>query len=351
MNFSQYITCIPNSGHRIGHKLNDLITGFILAEWYGLEYIHSALPDKWESFFGFGEGEKLFTEVVKNNDISIISWSPLLGVQRFHSKQYFLLDYLETLETKGRRFLKKIPVSKIRQWRKPYWDGVPFEVIEHFFLNNQYQQNDMIYCFHKAVRVMLYQVHTWGKEGKIDSNIYHNVIQNLRNKYHTKPHYAKKSYFEPEVYNIAIHIRRDDATINNNRFLSLDFYQNIFRQIQEVFKYENYEFHIYSSGKTKEMNQIRETFSQLTKQVKFHLNESAMEAIHHMAIADILVTGHSSFSDWAGFLSHNVKLYHPHFHMFNLDETEWIKVDDQGNFNQDCFQDRLENLINSKLLN
>jgi len=350
MNSHQYITAIPNSGYRIGHKLNDLVTGFILSEWYGLEYLHSPLPDpNWENFFGFGEGEKSFMEVAKNNNISIVSWSPLLGVNHFNSQQYYLLSYIEKVETKGRKFLKKIPIEQIKTWRQPYWNGAYYEAVENFFKKNKHKQNDTIYCLQKAVRVMLYQIHTWGKEGKIDQKIYHNVIQKLRRKYYAKQHYYKRSYFETDIYNIAMHIRRDDATIDNGRFLPLEFYYQAFKRIQETLKHENYEFHIYSSGTVEDMLQIKEVFSQFTKQIKFHLNEPAMEAIHHMVLADVLVTGHSSFSDWAGFLCPNIKLYHPHFHMFNLDEEEWVVLNDDGTFNQDYLLDRLQKKDRSKV--
>ena len=67
-----------------------------------------------------------------------------------------------------------------------------------------------------------------------------------------------------------------------------------------------------------------------------------MEDIHHMIVADILVTSHSSFSDWAGFLSKNIKLYHPHFHMMDLDEKEWVVVDDEGIFDRDVLRMMLQ---------
>ncbi len=85
-----------------------------------------------------------------------------------------------------------MPFKKINQWRKPYWDGVPFEYIEKVFQSSKAHDEQLIYCLQKAVRVMLYQVHIWGKKGKIDLHIYHNVVKKLRQKYH-------------KVYQIFIH--------------------------------------------------------------------------------------------------------------------------------------------------
>lgn len=335
----KYVTATPNSGYRIGHLLNDLMAGFILAEWHGIKYLHSPLPKKWEDFFGFGDGEELFADVLhkKRKNISIISCSPLLGIRHFSPKTLFLFKYISYLEYWLRTFFARVPISRIRKlrnpsWGRPCWEGAPWEYFEKVFADLEEDNREVIYCFQKAVRVMLYQVNIWGKEGRIDDQIYHNVIRKLREKYYKKDHPYKKCYFNPKFVNIAIHIRREDASIENQRLLPMSFYINIINQLTKALEGYEYEFHIYSYGSNREMNEIVESFRDLSKRVKFHLNKPAMEDIHHMIVSDILVTGHSSFSDWAGFLSKNIKLYHPHFHMIDLDKKEWIIVDDEGRF-------------------
>lgn len=336
VNLHQYVTTLPNSGHRIGHKLDDLITGFILAEWYSLKYLHSPLPDrKWESFFGFGDQEELFTDFYqREQSIPIISCSPLFGVRRLGPKSRYLFEQIPEIEYRFRRLQKRVPIEWIREWREPYWDGAPLEYIENIFAASDNNKHEVIYCFQKAFRVMPYQIHRWGKEGKVDPNIYYNVLKKLRTKYHSKKHPEKKSYFDSDSINIAVHVRRDDASVENGRFLPLKFYEGVIQQLDQIFKNDAHEFHIYSSGSDHDMAELINTFKGMSSRIKFHLNESAMEAVHHMVIADVLVVGHSSFSHWSGFLSQNVKLYHPHFHMWDLDENEWIVVDDDGKFSE-----------------
>lgn len=330
-NAQKYVTLIPNSGFRIGHKLDDLISGFILAEWYGLQYLHSPLTDnRWEEFFGFGENEERFSEDFRK-EIAIISCSPILGIQRLNPKSRFLFKYIEQIEYRMRLFLKKFSIDYIRKWRRPYWDGAPLNYFEKVFKGVN-SNEEVVYCFQKGVRVMLYQIHIWGRQGRISPDIYWNVIRKLRDKYHSKSHPAKKCYFNPDVLNIAVHIRRDDASVENQRFLPLSFYTTVIQQLEKEFDQEPHEFHIYSSGAEAEMDELRNVLGKLSEGIKFHLNEPAMEAVHHMAVADILVVGQSSFSHWSGFLSENVKLYHPHFHMFDLNEDEWVTMESNGSF-------------------
>lgn len=353
---NKYVTSLPNSGYRIGHLLDDLIAGFILAEWYDLKYLHSPLPEKWEDFFGFGDDEELFADVLhkKHQTVSVISCSPLLGIRYFSPKTLFLLKYIPYLEYWLRTFFKRIPISQLKKFRNPSWgdptcEGAPWEYFEKVFADFKENDDAVIYCFQRAIRVMLYQVHSWGKEGKIDRNIYHNVIHKLRKKYYKKEHSYKKCYFNTDLINIAIHIRREDATVENQRFLPTAFYANIIKQLSRILEDREYEFHIYSYGSTQQMDEIIAIFQNLSKRVKFHLNQPAMQDIHHMIVSDILVTGHSSFSDWAGFLSQNIKLYHPHFHMIDLDEKEWVVVDDEGNFDVNVVRMMLQKRFPAKV--
>lgn len=333
-----YITVIPNSGHRVGHKLDDLITGFILAEWYGFQYLHSPLPDgRWEEFFGFGEGEVTFSEEFRK-DLPILSCTPFLGIRRLSPRFRSLLKTIELIEFRAHFLLKKSPIKVIKQWRRPdFWDGSPLGYFMEV-LNHNVGQKGAILCFQKGVRVMLYQVHRWGKQGKIDPGIYHRVVQKLRERYFAKEHPKKVSYFSADVINIAVHIRRDDASMENQRFLPLSYYQSLLQKLDILLQDYPHEFHVYSLGSDEEMEQIKTSLDTVSSHVKYHLNESGMEAIHHMAIADVLLVGNSSFSHWPGFLSRGIKIYNPHFHMYDLDENEWIVADSDGNFDDSQFK-------------
>ncbi|WP_017658988.1 hypothetical protein [Baaleninema simplex] len=353
MHSIQYVTAIPNSGFRVGHKLDDLITGFILAELYHLEYLHSPLlDDRWEAFFGFGENEQNFSDFIESSkadrlDLDLISCSPLLGVRTFSRPVLNWFDSIESLETRGRRWLKRSPVRKIRQWRKPYWSGVPFEYLERVFADVERRDRPTVYCFQKAVRVLLYQVLQWAREGKVEKAVYDNVVRKLRQKYHARPHPYKVANFDRDTIEIGVHIRREDASVENKRFLPTSFYQTITRQLDELLGDRRHRFHIYSFGSDAEMNELVNAFQSESygNLVEFHLAEAAMTTFHQMTVCDILVTGHSAFSDWAGFLSYNLKLYHPHFHMFGLDESDWVEVNDDGHFDKDRVAGKLQPLL------
>jgi len=345
---ASYITVIPNSGHRIGHKLDDLITGFILAEWQNIKYLHSPLPqEKWEDFFGFGENEVIFSEDFRK-DLPVISCTPFLGIRYLNPQSRFILRRIAWLEYRAHSILKKSPIKELRKWRRPdFWDGSPLEYFEEVF-SQKNKDREVIFCFQKGIRVMLYQIHAWGKQGRIEPDLYDRVIQKLRQKYFKKKHSMKKCYFHLDAINIAVHIRRDDASIENQRFLPLSYYKSLLLNIREVIKSDFYEFHIYSSGSESEMTYIQEELNPIFgNNLKFHCNEPAMEAIHHMAVADILVVGNSSFSHWPGFLSSGIKFYYPHFHMFNLDESEWITVNINGEFDKFHFSSLLSKYIKS----
>ncbi|MGC9504786.1 hypothetical protein [Baaleninema sp.] len=342
MHSNQYVTAIPNSGFRVGHKLDDLITGFILAELYDLEYLHSPLPDeRWEAFFGLGENETLFSEFfesakINRLDVDLVSCSPLLGVRKFSPPALAGLNAISPLETRGRRWLKRAPTPKIRKWRKPYWSGVSFEYLERVFDNIKTIDRPRIYCFQKAVRVLLYQVLQWAREGKVEKSVYDNVVSKLRQKYHARSHPYKVANFESDKIHIGVHIRREDASVKNQRFLPTSFYQTITRQLNELLSDRPHRFHIYSFGSDEEMNELVREFQSESygELIEFHLVEPAMTSFHQMTLCDVLVTGHSAFSDWAGFFSYNLKLYHPHFHMYDLDETDWVEVNDEGYFDK-----------------
>ncbi|NJL86460.1 MAG: hypothetical protein HC886_11520 [Leptolyngbyaceae cyanobacterium SM1_1_3] len=184
---------------------------------------------------------------------------------------------------------------------------------------------------------MLYQIYEWGQQGKVDSDLYLRVIEKLRTKYFSQEHPKKFSYFDTSVISVAVHIRRDDASVENQRFLPISYYKKLLSNLSKILADKPHEFHVYSSGLDREMEEIQKELNPVSSQLRYHPNESAMEAIHHMAIADILVVGNSSFSHWPGFLSSGIKLYHPHFHMFNLDENEWVEVKEDSSFNESHF--------------
>jgi|GEM_PF-4777967 len=350
-NSPKYVTVIPNpySGARLGHKLKDIFTAFILAEWFNLQYLHNPIPDygdgnDWENFLGLGENEQLFTDVVKR-DIAIVSSSPLLGIQRLKLKSYTLLKILIKIEKIFRKIIytRLDRIKFMAQWRSPYWHGVPFEYIEEVFGDINNNNNEIIYSFLYGVRVTLTQINVWGRESKINPIIYNRVLNKLREKYHQKQHVDKTCCYNPDTINIAIPIKRDEATREDWRFIPIKFYDNIVEQLIEIFANKSCEFHIYSLASQEDTKEIINSFTQKYDGVKFHINEPSMQVMHHLIISDVLIVDHSSFHQIPGFLSKGIKLYHPYGYLKELDDDTWIPVDDNGMFNKENFVDAVKN--------
>ena len=353
-NPNKYVTVIPDphSGARLGHKLKDIVTAFILAEWFNLQYLHNPIPDygdgnDWESFWGLGENEPLFTDVVKKN-ILTVSYSPLLGIQRLRYKSYFLLRNIIKIEIIFRRIIytRLDRIKFMEEWRSPYWHGIQFNYIQEVFRDINDNNHEIIYCFLHGVRVTLTQINVWGKEKIIDPTIYKNVLNILRKKYHQKQHPDKTCYYNPDTINIAVPIRREDATIKNERFITLKFYENIVEQLIEIFADKSYELHIYSLASQEDAQEIINSFSQKDERVKFHINEASMKVMHHLIVSDVLIVDHSSFHHIAGFWSQNIKLYHPYGYIKELNDDSWIPLDDDGIFNKNNFLDAVKNCQN-----
>ena len=352
INPNKYITVIPDphSGARLGHKLKDIVTAFILAEWFNLQYLHNPIPDygdgnDWESFFGLGENELLFTDVAKKN-ILIVSYSPLLGIRQLRYQSYFLLKSILKIEIIFRKIIytRLDRIKFIGEWRSPYWHGVEFNYIQEVFRDVNEKQTEIIYSFLHGVRVTLTQINVWGKQGIINANLYENVLNVLRKKYHQKQHPDKNCDYNSDTINIAVPIRREDATIKNERFITLKFYENIVEQLIAIFEDQSYELHIYSLANEADAQEIIHSFSQKYERVKFHINEPSMKVMHHLIVSDVLIVDHSSFHHIAGFWSQGIKLYHPYGYIKELNDDTWIPVDDDGNFNKDNFVDAINNL-------
>lgn len=119
-----------------------------------------------------------------------------------------------------------------------------------------------------------------------------------------------KDYYNPEYFNIAIHIRRPNS--HDNRTEGTDTPDEIFikalNKLSTIYASNNPLFHVYSQG-NEENFKIFESDN-----IIFHLNESIEETFTSMVFADVLVIGASSFSYSAGLLSDGIVYYIPFWH-------------------------------------
>ncbi len=284
-----YVTSRANSGGRIGHQLKDLLTGLIVSKWFGLRLVYTPLNnEKWDKFFGF---------------------SGIAG----------------DLGDSKPDWVRERSIEKPRRW-----EGIDFDEIVDFVRLESRPDARTLLVFEQAARVQLYQIYLWQRQGRIKHDVYSEVIRVLRECYHAATHPEKQPFEDPTKVNIVVHIRRGDASKENHRWLPSSFYRNVITQLQERGQNSEIVFHVHSAGTDGQMQEIREELHGCAPSIQFYLNTSPFQAFHQMVIADLLVVSHSSFSDWAGYLSTSPKLIHPHFHMTNLDEREWGRMDRKG---------------------
>ena len=150
--------------------------------------------------------------------------------------------------------------------------------------------------------------------------IYNHIESNI-DEYFTSDEFRKiqnafnvnKSVFNPEHFNIAIHIRVSNATdinLPSFRMTDLSYYVSIMNSIRVLHKDKLIKFHIYSQGD-------KSNFSCLdSDETIFHLDEPLTKTFIDLVFADILVTSKSSLSYTAALLNtheiyYNNNFWHP----------------------------------------
>jgi len=117
-------------------------------------------------------------------------------------------------------------------------------------------------------------------------------------------------YFNNDNLNIVVHIRRPNS--HDNRIEGTDtsdtIFLNIINKLRIMYASKNPLFHIHSQGKIEGFTQFK------APDVVLHLNKSTEESFTAMVLADVLVTGTSSFSYTAGLLSEGIVYYVPFWH-------------------------------------
>jgi len=119
-----------------------------------------------------------------------------------------------------------------------------------------------------------------------------------------------KNYFKNKNFNIAVHIRRPNP--HDNRIYGTDipddFYAEIINKLRAKYSSRNPLFHIYSQGDIENFDMYH------APDVILHLNESVEDTYLPLVLADVLVTGRSSFSYTAGYLSDGIVYYNSYMH-------------------------------------
>jgi hypothetical protein len=112
--------------------------------------------------------------------------------------------------------------------------------------------------------------------------------------------------FHPSDFNVAVHVRRGDVEPSARfRFTSAEYYFWLMKIMRS--KVPHAKFHVFSeTGKRDDYSKEFDQYRKLGATV--HLDTEALEALAHMARADVLVTAHSSFSYLAALFNPNCVL-------------------------------------------
>ncbi len=293
-----YIISRPLGGAcGIGHQFCTWLPAWLLSHKYGLKFVHAPFcgdvvavhggyPTRvWENFLNFGYSEITEKELPKD-------------IERIH--------------------IPKIP------WELDSWYDTTVDHPGFKDIILKYKDRDVLLECAKDQFIAM----DWESLN----------IQKLRNRYWmARKENPIKSDFHHRDINVVIHIRRADVTEHGRykvRWVGNDVYQHIIDQIKEFFVNEPLQFHIFSDAKSPD------EFSSIigNGNIKFSLwGSDSLISFHHMAMADILVTGQSSFSSLAGHMSTKIKLVRPWSPFWDNfpKQQSFIEVEQDGSFNKE----------------
>jgi hypothetical protein len=126
------------------------------------------------------------------------------------------------------------------------------------------------------------------------------------------------THYNPNKYNIALHIRRGDVqstNSNRDRYTSNEVYLETMKYLLETYSDNDIQFHIYSEGSIHEFDCFQ------SENTVLHLNEDVRTTFIGLITSQVLVQSKSSFSYVAGLLSNGTVYHIPFWHP---PESSWI---------------------------
>lgn len=259
------VNTLENKNGRIGHQFFNWTLGFVLSKLLNIEFVHSEFcgrADYWDKFLNLGNGRKTLRDLRGLNVVNL----PSPGYYVLCHYDYSNINQAQSLLLEWKKIVEEGPDNTVY--------SLPYNQFSGYLSNLLWDYNTEL----KDLYWKNKNKHCWDN-GKI---------------------------------NVAIHIRRGDINQQKNpdRFISLKSYKEVIDTLRS--KNKNYLFHVYSEGNS---NAFRELQSE---DVVLRLNGSDTEAFHELCSADILVTGLSSYSVMAAYLSNAEIVYFPFFNY-----TDW----------------------------
>ncbi len=271
-----YITQIPNEGAGIGHQIANFNGGYHYAMLFGIPFAYPGFSNKeWERFLGFGEHEVSVKE---------------LKQQGYQMRK---LPYFNESEEN---------LAMIRQIIRSYaGEKIILSVELDQFYQKQYE-----------------------------------VIPYIKRKFEeASARREDRLIYRKGRISMAVHIRRGDiaavgqkniaaAQGMEKRWLSLNYFENIVRQVSEKVG-DRLDIYLFSQGDKRDY-QCFEKYGN----VIYCFDMSDRDSFLHMVRADILVISKSSFSYKPALLADGIRICPPEFwHGYPADE-KWIVADSEG---------------------
>ena len=156
--------------------------------------------------------------------------------------------------------------------------------------------------------------------------MYELIQEELRSWYASSPKPAL--YFQPEMLNVAVHVRRGDLMRgpHRSRVIPNARYVRAMSEVRALFPNRAVAFHIYSEGDERAGRKEFAEFLRISD-AALHLNEDVFSTFHHLVSADVLILSRSSFSYLAGIYSRGRVLYFPFMHP---PLPKWLRLSPDG---------------------
>lgn len=288
-----YIISKPWGGHcGIGHQFQNWLVGYLLANKYGLTFVHSPFcgnitepqidtpVQQWEKFLGFGRG--------------------------FIVESQLLPD------------IERVVLPLIR-WDESTWDSVTCDhPIWKNIIKKRRNDNVLFEC---------------AKDQFIGLGWKHLDAKTLQANYqHSRITWPMTTCFDQNKLNVAIHIRRGDVTEHGQyriRWVADYVYKKVMDQINSAFS--NVAFHVFSDGTQQDLSEF------IRDNTTIHSRSNIFNTFHQMVSADIFMPGQSAFSVLAGHLCKGTLLARSWSPMWNNfpKNNHFAVVDQEGKLKND----------------
>lgn len=263
-----YITQIPNEGAGIGHQIANFNGGYHYAALLGIPFAYPGFCNReWEHFLGFGEHEISVKELKKQG-------------YRMRKLPYFdeSKKSLELIRQIIRSYAGKKIILRVEldQFYQKQYEVIPF-IKRKFEEASARKEDRLIY-----------------RKGRVS---------------------------------MAVHIRRGDiaaAGIISKRWLSLDYFDNIVKQVSEKIG-DRLDIYLFSQGDKKDYRCFEKYGN-----VIYCFDMSDQDSFLHMVRADILVISKSSFSYKPALLADGIRICPPDFWHGYPEDGNWIVADREG---------------------